>query len=110
MFRTYGITGASNPSGWLDAVMQRLAQARRIKRFCETKGLELDGNSIVTNDMIYELNTAYNLFEWGWIDYVIITSMEVFSNSEDEKMMGIINYLINHNALIVIDEFRLFLV
>ena len=108
MFKSYGITGAPSASGALDAIMQRLAQARRIRRFCQTKGLGLSGNSVMAANTISELYTAFNLCECGWIDYVVITNWTIFSEISDERIVDMVKVLVNRNALIVLDEVQLY--
>lgn len=107
MYKCYGITNAKQTTGLLDAFFQRLAQARRIRRFCDTNSLRLSGNSVTSNPK-YELSTAISLWEMGWIDCVVIVSRDYVESIEDDTFFTWISALEEKNALLILDECKLF--
>lgn len=104
MYKCYGIPKAIQSTGVLDEMLQRAAQARKIRRFCATNDLRLIGNNVLTSDSSHDLLTAYNLWEMGWIDCVVISSREVYLVEMDNRSKEMLSILAEKNALIVLDE------
>lgn len=103
MYKCYGITKAVQPTGIIDAVCQRAAQTRRIRRFCVTNDISLSGNCIVTTDPRQDLYIAMNLYESGWLDYVVVISRDVLGNDKT-SFDAMFKALDEKKAVIVLDE------
>ena len=108
MYKCYGITKAIQPTGFLDAVFQRAAQARRIRRFCTTNNLLLSGNFVLSTDPYQDLRTAMSLYEAGWIDFVVVSSKDIVTEDMNDRFGDIFCVLDTKNAVIALDERRIF--
>ena len=108
MYKCYGITKAIRPTGFMDAVFQRTAQARRIRRFCTTNDLLLSGNSVLSTYPYQDLRTAMSLYEAGCIDFIVMASRNTVESEEDDVFLECITVLEEKNALVILDECRFF--
>ena len=108
MYKGYGIARARVSQGRFDDFLQRRAQARKIRRFCETRQISL----IMKTPFFYSFETetvsAMSLWRMGWIDFVVITSRDCIEGIIDEAIREALFELDAKNSLLILDEMRFF--
>lgn len=80
--RVYEIIAAGAVQGHWAKVFAKMAQRRRIVRFCNVKGLDCAPASIISNNYQQNLKKACVLCQMGYADAVIIAGTEVWSAEE----------------------------
>ena len=85
--RVYEIIAAGAVQGYWAKVLAKMAQRRRIVRFCNVKGLDCAPASIISNNYQQNLKKACMLYQMGYADAVIIAGTEVWS-AEEKEILG----------------------
>ena len=82
--RVYEIIAAGATDGNFAKICIKMAQRRRIVRFCNVRGLECASASIICNNYRQDLDKACMLYRMGYVDAIIIAGMERWAESEKE--------------------------
>lgn len=82
--RVYEIITAGALQGYLARVLAKMAQRRRISRFCQFKGIDYRPSSIICNNYSHDLQKVCTLYRMGYADAIIIAGMEGWAESEKE--------------------------
>lgn len=88
--RLYEIIAAGAAEGYFAQMLAKMAQRRRITRFCQIKGIDYAPASIMCNNYQRDIEKACMLYRMGYADAIIIAGMEGWAESEKEyfgKMM-----------------------
>lgn len=80
--RVYEIIAAGATDGNFAKICIKMAQRRRIVRFCNVRGLECASASIICNNYRQDLDKACMLYRMGYVDAIIIAGTEGWSESE----------------------------
>ena len=80
--RVYEIIAAGAAKGYFAQIFAKMAQRRRILRFCNAKRVDRATASIVCNNYQQDLEKACMLYRMGYADAVIIAGTEAWSESE----------------------------
>lgn len=100
--RVYEIIAAGSVEGYFAKICSKMAQHRRIVRFCNAKGLDCARISIVSNNYQQDLEKACILYRMGYADAIIIADMEGWSETEKDYFREMTNNkikVINLNKL-----------
>lgn len=80
--RVYEIIAAGAVHGHLSWMSSKMAQRRRIARFCRFKGIDCVPTSIIYNNYRQDLDKACMLYSMGYADAIIIAGTGEWSESE----------------------------
>lgn len=80
--RVYEIIAAGAVQGHFARMHAKMAQRRRIARFCNVRGVDCALSSIICNNYQKDLNKACMLYSMGYADAIIIAGTEGWSESE----------------------------
>ena len=80
--RVYESIAAGAVQGHWAQVLAKMAQRRRIVRFCQFKGIDCVPTSVICNNYRQDLDKACMLYRMGYADAVIIASMRGWSAEE----------------------------
>ena len=82
--KVYEIITAGAAEGYFAQIFAKMAQRRRISRFCNAKRVDCATASIVCNNYQQDLEKACMLYRMGYADAVIIAGTETWSAEEKE--------------------------
>lgn len=97
--RVYEIITAGTKEGYFWQIVAKMAQRRRITRFCRFKGIDCVSTSIICNNYRQDLEKACVLYRMGYADAVIIAGKEVWSTEEK----GIFEKITTENKVKIIN-------
>lgn len=81
--RVYEIIVAGAVQGYFSQMTAKMAQRRRITRFCQSKNIDCVPTSIICNNYKHDLQKACTLYRMGYADAIIVAGMGAWA--EDEK-------------------------
>jgi len=82
--RVYEIIAAGAVQGYFSQITAKMAQRRRITRFCQSKSIDCVPTSIICNNYRRDLQKACMLYQMGYADAIIISGIRGWS--ADEKI------------------------
>ena len=80
--RVYEIIAAGASEGYFERVFAKMAQRRRIARYCQSRSIDFVPTSIICNNYQQDLGKACMLYRMGYADAVIIAGKKVWSAEE----------------------------
>ena len=80
--RVYEIIAAGAVQGHFAKVLAKMAQRRRIVRYCRSRSIDCVPTSIICNNYQQDLEKACMLYRMGYADAVIIAGTGEWSESE----------------------------
>lgn len=80
--RVYEIIVAGAVQGYFPQMAAKMAQRRRITRFCRFKNIDCVPTSIICNNHRQNLDKACMLYQMGYVDAVIVAGMGGWSAEE----------------------------
>ena len=81
--RVYEIIAAGALQGYFSQLSAKMAQRRRISRFCQFKNIDCVPTSIICNNYKHDLQKACTLHRMGYADAIIVAGMGAWA--EDER-------------------------
>ena len=82
--RVYEFIAAGAVHGHLARVLAKMAQRRRVSRFCITKGIDCVPTSIICNNYMRDLQKACTLSQMGYVDAVVVAGMRGWTADEKD--------------------------
>lgn len=89
--RVYEIIAAGASEGYFERVFAKMAQRRRIARFCHIKGIDYAPASIICSNYQRDLEKACMLYRMGYADAIIIADTEGWSETEKDYFREMTN-------------------
>lgn len=97
--RAYEIIAAGAAENFWARISDKMAQRRRIARFCQSKSIDCVPTSIICNNYRRDLQKACMLCQMGYADAVIVAGKEVWSAEEK----GIFEKITTENKVKIIN-------
>ena len=80
--RAYEIIAAGAVQGYFSQITAKMAQRRRITRFCLSKNIDCIHTSIICNNYKHDLQKVCTLHRMGYADAIIIADMRAWTSEE----------------------------
>ena len=82
--RVYEIIAAGAVHGHLSWMSSKMAQRRRIARYCRSRSIDCVPTSIICNNYQLDLEKACMLYRMGYVDAVIVAGMRGWTADEKD--------------------------
>ena len=82
--RVYEIIAAGALQGYFSQLSAKMAQRRRIVRYCRSRSIDCVPTSIICNNYSRDMEKACMLYQMGYADAIIIAGTEGWSADEKD--------------------------